>query len=237
MDKDSQIIEELNALAAGEGLARRNLGQQVTDLIRKLVIVGKLKVGQRLVEQRLAEGLGISRTPVREALHRLAQEELLSKRDRGGYVVRPLTPEEVEDVEGLRAVLEAYAAQRAAEKRDPELIAEIERNLDLFDKALEERDEQKLVALNSEFHHLLHRAADSKLLSRQLNDLETTVERISRALMSNMSAGQWSCDEHRHLLEAIKEGDSLLAAEIAKEHVSRGGNWIVSRMREENLEL
>lgn len=237
MDKDSQIIEELNKLAVGEGLARRNLGQQVTDLIRKLVISGKLKVGQRLVEQRLAEGLGISRTPVREALHRLAQEELLRKRPRGGYVVRPLTPEEVEDAEGLRAVLEAYAAQRAAEKRDSGIIKEIESNLDAFDQALLERDEQRLVELNSEFHHLLHKAADSKLLSRQLGDLETTVERISRALISNMSAGEWSCDDHRALLEAIKNGEAQEASEIAKEHVSRGGVWVVSRMREENLEL
>ncbi len=237
MDKDSQIIEELNKLAAGEGLTRRNLGQQVTDLVRKLVVSGKLKIGQRLVEQRLAEGLGISRTPVREALHRLAQEELLSKRTRGGYVVRPLTPEEVEDAEGLRAVLEAYAAQRAAQRRDPEVIREIENNLDAFDQALVERDEQKLIELNSEFHHLLHQAAQSKLLSRQLGDLETTVERISRALISNMSAGEWSCDEHRAILQAIKDGDSEQAADIAKEHVSRGGLWIVSRMREENLEL
>ena len=237
MDKDSQIIEELNKLAAGEGLTRRNLGQQVTDLVRKLVVSGKLKIGQRLVEQRLAEGLGISRTPVREALHRLAQEELLSKRTRGGYVVRPLTPEEVEDAEGLRAVLEAYAAQRAAQRRDPEIIRDIENNLDAFDQALLERDERKLIELNSEFHHLLHQAARSKLLSRQLGDLETTVERISRALISNMSAGEWSCDEHRAILQAIKEGDPEQAAEIAREHVSRGGLWIVSRMREENLEL
>ncbi|ADK85411.1 transcriptional regulator, GntR family [Desulfarculus baarsii DSM 2075] len=224
-------------LALDAGLSRRNLGQQMTDLLRRMVIEGKLRVGQRLVEQRLAEGLGISRTPVREALHRLAQEELLCKRSRGGYEVRPLTPEEVEDAEGLRAVLEAYAAERAASRCGPELRAVLERNLDEFEQALADKDEERLVALNSQFHHLLHQAADSTLLSRQLGELEVTVERISRALISNMAAGSWSCDEHRAIYMAIREGSPALAAKLAREHVAHGGTWIVARMREENLAI
>lgn len=237
METELEFGQKLDGLDTVEGLSRRNLGQQVTDLLRRMVVEGRLRVGQRLVEQRLAESLGISRTPVREALHRLAQEELLSKRSRGGYVVRPLTPEEVEDAEGLRACLEAYAAERAARSCPAELLAELERNLDQFEQALDEGQEDRLVQLNSRFHHLLHQAAQSKLLSRQLGELEVTVERISRALISNMAAGSWSCDEHRAIFMAIQEHEPELAAKLAREHVAHGGVWIVSRMREQKLKL
>jgi DNA-binding GntR family transcriptional regulator len=89
----------------------RPLGQEVTLMLRRMIVHGELKPNERLVEERLAAQLGISRTPLREALHRLEQKRLLSKRDRGGYVVRPLSYQEVEEAVDVRAFLDVLRSR------------------------------------------------------------------------------------------------------------------------------
>jgi DNA-binding GntR family transcriptional regulator len=215
----------------------RPLGQEVTLMLRRMIVHGELKPNERLVEERLAAQLGISRTPLREALHRLEQKRLLSKRDRGGYVVRPLSYQEVEEAVDVRAVLESFAAERAARRRTPELLARLRDNADRFERAFAERDERELLRLNSAFHALVHEMADSMFLYRLLAELNEVVERITRALASSLAAGSWSMEEHRSLIRAIEEGDQESAAKLAREHVRQGGQWILERMRSEDLEL
>jgi DNA-binding GntR family transcriptional regulator len=144
-------------------LKRRSLGQEVTIVLRQMVQRGELAPGERLVEERLAEQLGLSRTPVREALHRLEQEGLLLKRPRGGYEVRNLTIEEVEEVAGVRAVLAAYAAERAAGRISPEELILLEQNIKDFGQAIEANDEDTLLDLNSDFHSRILQASASPL--------------------------------------------------------------------------
>ncbi|MEW5913171.1 MAG: GntR family transcriptional regulator [Thermodesulfobacteriota bacterium] len=216
---------------------RRSLGQEVTLHLKRLVVAGKIKPGQRLVEERLARDLGISRTPVREALHRLEQEGLLSKRSRGGYLVRPLTAQEVEDALGVRAALEGYAAELAARRAPAPLLNKLTANVEAFERAVTKRDEKALISLNSQFHLLLYQAAGSPLLTRMLGELQEIVERISRAIYSNMDAGLWSTEDHRRMLEALRKGRASQAADLARRHVAHGAQWIISRMRDEKLEL
>jgi DNA-binding GntR family transcriptional regulator len=197
-----------------------------------MIVREQMAVGERLVEERLAESLGLSRTPVREAMHRLEQEGLLLKRPRGGYQVRPLSAAEVEEAVGVRAVLEAYAAELAARRATPKQLKEMERNLELFAEALQKKDEARLLELNSRFHELVYQAADSRLLFRLLSELQDEVERISRSIMSNMAAGSWSTDDHRRLFEAIKTGQAAAAARAAQTHVERGGKWYLSQLRD-----
>lgn len=216
---------------------RRSLGREVTTHLKRMVVAGELKPGNRLVEERLARDLGISRTPVREALHRLEQEGLLTKRPRGGYLVRPLTPEEVKDALGVRSVLEGYVAELAAKGAQAEVLERLEVNVAAFEQALADRDDQRLTSLNSEFHLLLYQAAGSPLLIRMLGELQEIVERISRAIYCSVDAGLWSEDDHCNLLEAIKAGQAEEAASLAKNHVTHGAQWILSRMIDEKLEL
>lgn len=213
-------------------LKRRPLGQEAFLLLRRMIMHGEFGDGERLVEERLAERLGLSRTPVREALHRLEQEGLLLKRPRGGYEVRPLTPGEVEDALGVRGVLEAYAGELAARRIPPKLLKEMERNLENFEEALARSDEKRLVELNTRFHELLYQAADSKLLYRLLSELQDEVERISHLIISNMAAGQWSTADHRELLEALRVGDAKRARRAAQDHVQRGAKWLVSHLEQ-----
>jgi DNA-binding GntR family transcriptional regulator len=217
--------------ASQPNLRRRPLGQEATLLLRRLIMRGELAPGERLVEERLGQQLGLSRTPIREALHRLEQEGLLLKRPRGGYEVRPLTPEEVEEAVGVRGVLEGYAGELAARRAPPKVIKELERNLEQFEDALARQDESRLVELNTRYHELLYQAASSTLLHHMLSELQEEVERISRAIMMNMQAGHWSVNDHRAVVEAIKAGDAKNAGQLCREHVQRGGEWLLTSLK------
>lgn len=211
-------------------LKRRSLGQEVTLVLRRMIQEGELSAGERLVEERLAEQLGLSRTPVREALHRLEQEALLLKRPRGGYEVRHLTTDEVEEVAGVRGVLAAYAAERAAIRITPQILEDLQENLRAFEEAFLSGDEESLVELNTAFHALILETAESPILKRLLGELQGEVERVSRAAASNIKAGQWTLDDHRAIYQAIKKGEGDKAASLAKSHISKSAEHLIEQL-------
>ena len=105
-NQNTMGIEHLSSLAE-----RKSLGQHVFENIKQAIIQGDIPSGQRLVENRLAAKLGISRTPIREAIHKLEREGYLRKRSRGGFVVLGLDSNDIEETFGIRSVLEGYAAR------------------------------------------------------------------------------------------------------------------------------
>ena len=106
---------------------RKSLGQDVFDYLKKAIIDQTIEPGSRLVESRLADMLGISRTPLREALHKLEREEWIEKKPSGGFQVVTLTREDIEQTFGIRSVLEAYAARLAAENYNTKDIYPLEK--------------------------------------------------------------------------------------------------------------
>ena len=211
-------------------VARRSLGSEVTRVLRRMLIEGRFPPGERLVEEALAREMGASRTPLREALHRLEQEGLLARRPRGGYELKPLDPAEVEEAVESRSLLESYAASLAARRATEQVLAGLERNIAQFEAAHRRQDPAALAALNAEFHAMLARAAGSRLLIRLLEVLEGMVERISRESATGMEAGCWSLDEHREILAALRARDPEAAARAAAGHVRRGGRHILERL-------
>lgn len=213
-----------------ERLHRQPLGREVTRLLRRMIVEGEIKPGERLVEDRLSHILGASRTPLREALHRLEQEGLLSKREGGGYELPLLSAEEVEEAVETRALLESYAASLAARRAAPQTLADMERSVEDFRQALERGDHRELVAQNARFHGLIGQAAASRLLSRLMQELEGLVERLSAGPAEGREPGDWSVAEHEQILAALRARDPEAAALAAGEHVRRGGRWILSRL-------
>jgi DNA-binding GntR family transcriptional regulator len=211
-------------------VARLSLGGEVTRVLRRMLIEGRFSPGERLVEESLAKEMGASRTPLREALHRLEQEGLLARRPRGGYELKPLDPAEVEEAVETRGLLESYAASLAARRATDEALDELARNIAEFARAHQRRDAAALAALNAEFHALLAQAAGSRLLIRLLEVLEGLVERISRESATGMEAGCWSLDEHREILAALRARNPEAAARAAAGHVRRGGRHILDRL-------
>ncbi len=213
-------------------IKRQSLGQEATQLLRKMLLNGHFNAGERLVEDRIAQELGISRTPLREALHRLAQEGILEKRTSGGYVLRALQRTEIEDAITIRTMLESHAASLAASRITDEQKKTLRKNLGSFRKAQESNDLTALVELNEEFHNILREGAHSPLLTQLLLELDCVVERMLRPIISSHEV-KWSDADHLCILEYIENGDAINASKAMQAHVLNAKDTLFSQHEDE----
>jgi DNA-binding transcriptional MocR family regulator len=147
--KSTQEAYNLSPLKTWE--QRKSLGQHVFDTLKLAIINGDLAAGQRLVESRVADDLDLSRTPVREAMHKLEREGFLEKLPRGGFVVLGLNRQDIEETFGIRSVLESYAARLAAEKHAQDELDGLQRKIDAYQAHLDRGDLAPLPEINTEF--------------------------------------------------------------------------------------
>ncbi len=213
-------------------IKRQSLGQEATQLLRKMLLNGHFNAGERLVEDGISKELGISRTPLREALHRLAQEGILEKRTGGGYILRQLQRTEIEDAIHIRAMLESHAANLATMRCNNEQKKALRKNLNNFRKANEKDKKEQLVELNEEFHSILREAAHSPLLSQLLLELDCVVERMLRPIISK-SEVEWSDADHLRILECIENNNPEGASKAMQEHVLNAKEAIFAKNNEE----
>lgn len=202
--------------------------QRALITLRQRILGGHLPGGTRLYEVALAEELGISRTPVRAALSRLAEEALLDRTAGGGFVVRSFAIADVVDTIELRGVLEGTAARLAAERGAPEaLLAEAEQILHGIDALFrsERFDMEAYSRLNAQFHQLLARLAQSEVLLREIERIialpfaspSAFLDDQSRQaeLVKTLAAAQ---EQHRAILDAIRNREGFRAESLTREH-------------------
>lgn len=202
--------------------------QRALIALRKRILNGELPGGTRLFEVALAEELGISRTPVRAALSRLAEEALLDRAPGGGFVVRSFAVADVVDTIELRGVLEGTAARLAAERGVPdELMAKAHDILHQIDRTfqLEAVDIESYSRLNAQFHRHLAVMSQSDVLCREIERITALPfaspsafledEGHQAALVRTLAAAQ---DQHRALIEAIASREGFRAESLAREH-------------------
>lgn len=199
--------------------------------LREMVLAGELAAGARIAELGIVEKLGVSRTPIREALMRLAQEGLLEALPHGGYAVRTFTERDVIDAIELRGTIEGLAARLASERGAPEVVlAEARACLDEIDavlarNALDDEAFHAYVVLNERFHVLLWEMAGSGTISREME----RVVRMPFASPSGFVVAQANSprardrlvvaqDQHRQVLEAIAAREGARAEGIMREH-------------------
>lgn len=223
--------------ASPSTIERLSLSTEATRMLKEMIVRGELGPGERLYEVDLAQRMGTSRTPVREAMVRLEHERLLQKRPQGGYQVRPLSRKEVEEAVGLREVLESYAAELAAAKMSAAQLAKLEDNVAQFEKALERGDTRRLVELNTVFHDTLYQAAGSDMLFDLISNLRDVLYRFRRVLLGDLQAAARSLGDHRKLVAALKKGDPIEARRMCRAHLRRGGRWMMERIQKGELEL
>ena len=201
--------------------------------IREMILRGELAPGQRVAEAPLADSLGLSRTPVRQALPLLAHEGLLAEHETRGYVVRGFTPADITDAIDVRAVLEGLAARRVAERGASkafirEMRACLEEGDALFVKRkVEESDEAGYADMNARFHSLILQEAGSLLLTAAL-------ERNNRVPFSGPQAlafdktnlGEmydmlhYAHRQHHAIVEALEQGQSSRVEALMREHAT-----------------
>src|SRR5512139_789560 len=211
---------------------RKSLREEVYDSLKKSILHGKLTAGQRLIEEQLAHQVGISRTPVREAFHKLERDELVTRLPKGGFAVRKFTKEDVEEIFGIRSALESYAAYLATLHMAPDKISVLEDKLKESEDALEKGDTDKAVQLNTEFHDLLYKSCKSKKLVEMINTFRDYFYRYRSALLHIQDGISSSTKDHRMMLEAMKKKNPRLAERLVRKHLARGKELVLREIDE-----
>lgn len=201
---------------------KKPLREEVYESLKKAILHGKLRAGQRLIEEQLAHQVGISRTPVREAFHKLERDELVTRLPKGGFAVRKFTKEDVEEIFGIRSALESYAAYLATLHITPERISTLEEKINETEKALQKGDDEKVVQLHTEFHDLLYKACKSKKLLEMINNYRDYFYRYRSALLRTEKGMNYSLEGHRRMVAAMKKKNPRLAERLVRSHLARG---------------
>jgi DNA-binding GntR family transcriptional regulator len=209
----------------------RNAGAIAAELIREAIIDGRLEPGERLKEEELAGELGLSRTPIREALAVLQAEGLVETAPNRGATVRAHDAEDLDDLYRLRALLEGYAAARAATKMSRETVASLHASCERFE-GLAESDVGELVKENLVFHNTIADAA----ASRRVVDLVRKVIELPLVYRSYIwyspEQRRISAHFHRQIARAIEARDADRAQSLMKEHVFEARDLLVAHVRE-----
>ncbi len=206
---------------------RKPLREEVYESLKKSILYGKLKAGQRLVEEQIANQVGISRTPVREAFYKLERDDLVRRLPKGGFAVREFTREDVEEIFGIRSALESYAAYLATLHITPDKLSTLEKKVDESESALKKGDHEKLIQLHTEFHDLLYKACKSKKLIELINNFRDYFFRYRSALLHAPGGFQTSITDHRQMLKAMKEKKPRVVEKLVRDHLERGKEIIL----------
>ena len=201
------------------GQAHTSLSQRVAEELRRSILTNRRKPGDRLVEDRLSEELGVSRIPIREALRSLAAEGLVEVLPRRGASVAAISSEVARDLVEVRATLEGLNARLAARHHQPAIIEELRKVLAEGNGAAQAGNVDDLVRLNGEFHDKLAEAGRNTIL---WDIMRTLRERTSLVFARNSARrAQQDWDEHSRILAAVIDGDEELASVLATRHVHR----------------
>ena len=214
---------------------RKSLREEVYESLKKSILHGKLKGGQRLIEETLADQIGISRTPVREAFHKLERDDLVTRLPKGGFAVREFTKEDVEEIFGIRSALESYASYLASLHITLEKISQLEKKVKELEDALEKRDDEKFIQLNTEFHDLIYKSCKSKKLIEMINNFRDYFYRYRSALIHTEKGMNYSIEDHRRMLEAMKKKNPRLVERLVRNHLARGKELIIREINERKM--
>ena len=175
--------------------------------------------GEELKEATLGKQLGVSRTPVREALRQLDLEGLVEIAPNRGAKVIGISRKDVEDIYHMRARLEGLAARKAAEQIKEEELAELEEVILLSEFHVKKPESKQMVRLDGRFHEIMYRASGSRMLEHVLTDFLHYVKMARSHSVKTEHRAQESVKEHKRILEAIRQRDGDLAEQLANEHI------------------
>ena len=211
------------------GSVKRRLAEDTPSLhgkvvyeLRQRILSRRLKPGERLVEGRLAEELGVSRNPVREAIRVLASEGLVEVNARRGASVLNMSQQVARETIEVRALLEGQNARLAARRHDKKVVERIEMVLRKGSTAVAQGRFEQLSELNQQFHRELAAAGQNTVLGDMLQRLRERTAMLFSPTDPAQQRRSW--EEHAGILRAIIDGDERLAASLAAEHVMRAGS-------------
>jgi len=220
-------MEENNHEAVSSGASLRG---KVFTRLENDILNGRYKAGDSFTESRVAAELGVSRTPVREAIRQLELEGLVTYIPNKGATVEGLSEEDIRDIGEIRTKIEGIAARRAAGAISPDQLAALNGILDLEAFHTGRSEAGPLLRLDTRFHEIIFQASGSRLLNRTLSSFHHYIQRARSLSMQNMERAGKMLSEHRAILTALQDQDADRAETLMAQHV-RNATRNISRMQ------
>ena len=197
----------------------KSLEERVFFALEEEILAGRLKKGETLTEIALSTRHGVSRTPLRGALHRLAEEGLIEITPNRGAVVIGVGREELIDIYKIRMRLEGLASREATEKMSSTDIERLRESVDLAEFYIKRQDTEKLKHLDSEFHDIIYKASGNRLLYKTLSELHRNIQFYRKRSITVEGRLEKSISEHREILAAIERRDADEADRLTSLHI------------------
>jgi len=204
-----------------------NLGEQIYKIIKDKIIWHEIKMGERIIDKRLAEELGVSRSMVRQTLTILVKEELLIMIPRNGFYVREITRKEIEEIYNIRKILEAYATELAVPKITSGDIAALE---EVFRKAkgdLEKDEVKSFIETDTELHKLLVNNCGNEHLKKMINENNDKYAFYRVVDLNRIERAKESYFEHYEIFKAVKEKKGELSVKLMAKHIENAKRIIL----------
>ncbi len=209
----------------------RFLREQVYKNLKGNILNGELSPNTRLIEEKLADEMGTSRTPVREAIQKLEKEGLIKKLPRGGFIVSEITDEDIDEVFGIRGILEGYAGYLATLKAGVEDIEALEEIVRKEEECMKDHNMDEIVRLNTEFHDRLYRTAKSERLYNIINDLRDFIYRFRKIIFRFTGMAEISIQDHKDMIRLMKSKKASRVESLIRRHITRGKNLIKKNLK------
>ena len=205
-----------------------SLADQVFEHLETDILSGKYQRGDLLTENRLCEILGVSRTPIREALRRLQQEHLIVETGKGSLVLG-ISDDDLRDIYLIREALEGKAARRAAESASDDEINELKSALELQEFYLAKHNSDQIRLMDNRFHEILYKISGSHVFYNTLLPLHKKVQKYRKVSLQSQSRANESVAEHREILNSIINRDADSAERFTAQHVKNAYNHIAGK--------
>lgn len=206
---------------AREGADKYSLRGQVFNTIRDNILSGKYKINEELKEVTIGNELGVSRTPVREALRQLELEGLVTIIPNKGAYVTGITGKDVQDIYAIRSQLEGLCARWACANLTEEELEELDEIIYLTEFHINRGNLGQMVELDDKFHKIIYDASQSRMLKHILSNYHSYVHRIRRVTLNSAARARACNMEHSAIVQAFKNRDADRAGELAHDHIEK----------------
>ncbi len=208
----------------------------VFETLREAIIASRLRPGERLMEVQIAEELGVSRTPVREAIRKLELEGFVVMVPRKGAYVAGISIKDITDVFEIRRALEGLSAELAAERMTEDELEELERLLVRTMETTERLDVASTVDMDTGFHQVIYEASRNEKLSSMLYHLREQIQRFRTQSLSRPGRLSRVVVEHRGIVDALQRRDPELARQLAEQHIDSAESELLAAFQESEEE-
>lgn len=205
-----------------------SIADQIFDELEKAILTGEYERDDMLTEIKLSEKLGVSRTPIREALRRLDQERIIHITSKGARVIG-ITNQDIADIYDIRLRIEGMASFLAAQRRTEEDLDRLKKILDLQEFYTKKNDPDQIKNYDSEFHLALYQISRCPTLLDTLEPLHRKVIKYRKVSVARHGRAEKSYNEHKAIYNAIAAGDGLTAEKLTCEHITNARNSIMGK--------